>query len=614
MASPNWVLLIIQFTILTHLSVLTITHGDSVCGTQGTYKQNSAYQKNLNDTLSSLIESHNGNGFFTAYSDSSQDDDQSTTTTYALALCPGDFDVESCLGCVKSATERIRRDCPNQKKATGWYYVLEAVGNLFKELQGKAAVDGYYRTSYSDAIILPRSTGSIQATMQCFPNISHDICHECLMNATDYLLTCCSGNAEILQCHQGIRLQFKLQIREGKNKSNVIGPAIAAATVALAISTFFIWLWVRSKKGYKEEVFDALDDDTGEIIYFRLNEMNAATSNFSVANKLGEGGFGPVFWGELSDGKKIAVKRLSHNSSQGMQEFKTEVKLIIKLQHKNLVRLLGCCMKGNERLLVYEYMSNSSLDNYLFDPKKAKELNWAKRVKIVNGIAKGLRYLHEDSRLKIIHRDLKASNVLLDEEMNPKISDFGTARIFGTNQIEANTDRVVGTYGYMAPEYAMEGLFSIKSDVYSFGVLLLEIMSGKKNNRLFHEEHDQKLLSYAWMSWKEGKAEQLIDENLKDDCPVDEALEWMRIALLCIQEDPNDRPMMSSVASMLEGEWKIVSEPKPPMSFGQFIASDHSSSTWNADDSGFYSSNETTHEHQGKSSESNQSIDHGGLR
>ncbi|KAL7589108.1 hypothetical protein Lser_V15G41206 [Lactuca serriola] len=660
MASPNWVLLIIQFTILTHLSVLTITHGDSVCGTQGTYKQNSAYQKNLNDTLSSLTESHNGNGFFTAYSDSSQDDDQSTTTTYAVALCPGDFDVESCLGCVKSATERLRRDCPNQKKATGWYYgtcmltysnstferndevlsiresyisnsdsILDALGNLFKELQGKAAVDGYNRTSYSDAIILPRSTGSIQATMQCFPNISHDICHECLMNATDYLLTCCSGNAEVVVSYRySCFLRYAIDLVNfsdppmlptnpstiqppGKNRSNVIGPAIAAATVALAISTFFIWLRVRSKKGHKEEVFDALDEVTGEIIYFRLNEMNAATSNFSVANKLGEGGFGPVFWGELSDGKKIAVKRLSHNSSQGMQEFKTEVKLIIKLQHKNLVRLLGCCMKGNERLLVYEYMCNSSLDKYLFDLEKAKELNWAKRVKIVNGIAKGLRYLHEDSRLKIIHRDLKASNVLLDEEMNPKISDFGTARIFGSNQIEANTDRVVGTYGYMAPEYAMEGLFSIKSDVYSFGVLLLEIMSGKKNNRLFHEEHDQNLLSYAWMLWKEGKGEKLIDENLKDDCPVDEALKWMRIALLCIQEDPNDRPTMSSVASMLEGEWKIVSEPKPPMSFGQFIASGQSSSTWNADDSGFYSSNETTHEQEGKSSENNR-IDHGG--
>ncbi|XP_065618204.1 LOW QUALITY PROTEIN: G-type lectin S-receptor-like serine/threonine-protein kinase At4g11900 [Quercus suber] len=187
------------------------------------------------------------------------------------------------------------------------------------------------------------------------------------------------------------------------------------------------------------------DDDSGEMHYFDLTTILTATNNFSDVNKLGEGGFGPVYKGKLINGKEIAVKRLSMKSKQDLEEFKNEVILIAKLQHKNLVRLLGCCLEEDEKLLVYEFMANTSLDAFLFDPNKCKDLDWAKRKKIVNGIAKGLQYLHEDSWLKIIHRDMKASNVLLDDEMNPKISDFGTARIFGSNQMEANTIRIVGT-------------------------------------------------------------------------------------------------------------------------------------------------------------------------
>ncbi|KAF3946766.1 hypothetical protein CMV_027002 [Castanea mollissima] len=303
------------------------------------------------------------------------------------------------------------------------------------------------------------------------------------------------------------------------------------------------------------------DDNRGEMNYFNLSTILTATNNFSDANKLGEGGFGPVYKGKLINGKEIAVKRLSMKSKQGLEEFKNEVILIAKLQHRNLVRLLGCCLEGEEKLLVYEYMANTSLDVFLFDPKKCKELDWAKRTSIVNGIAKGLLYLHEDSRLKIIHRDLKASNVLLDDEMNPKISDFGTARIFGGNQIEANTIRVVGTYGYMVPEYAMEGLFSIKSDIYSFGILLLEIASGKKNSGFYHPEREESLLSYAWRLWNDGKGLEFIDQTIVDTCPISEVLRLIHIALLCVQEDPNDRPTMSMVVLMLSS--KLINLPQP---------------------------------------------------
>ncbi|XP_059631177.1 probable receptor-like protein kinase At1g11050 isoform X2 [Cornus florida] len=210
-------------------------------------------------------------------------------------------------------------------------------------------------------------------------------------------------------------------------------------------------------------------------------QIAAATDNFSSVNKLGQGGFGPVYKGVLSDGHHIAIKRLSRSSGQGIVEFKNEITLIAELQHMNLVKLLGCCIQGEEKMLIYEYMPNKSLDFFLFDPTKSKLLDWKKRLNIIEGIAQGLLYLHKYSRMRVIHRDLKASNVLLDDEMNPKISDFGLARIFGQNENEANTNRVVGTYGYMSPEYAMNGIFSVKSDVYSFGVLLLEIVSGKKN-------------------------------------------------------------------------------------------------------------------------------------
>ncbi|XVF44496.1 hypothetical protein PTKIN_Ptkin02bG0128100 [Pterospermum kingtungense] len=301
-----------------------------------------------------------------------------------------------------------------------------------------------------------------------------------------------------------------------------------------------------------------------DVPYFDLESILVATDNFAETNKLGQGGFGPVYKGKLPRGQEIAIKRLSRASGQGLEEFKNEVVLIAKLQHRNLVRLLGYCVQGYEKMLIYEYMPNKSLDSFIFDRTRCVLLNWEKRIDIILGIARGMLYLHQDSRLRIIHRDLKTSNILLDEEMNPKISDFGLARIFEGKQIEASTDRVVGTYGYMSPEYALDGFFSIKSDVFSFGVVLLETISGKRNTGFYQAEKPLSLLGYAWRLWKEGRALDLAEKSLRQSCNTNEFLRCVNVGLLCVQEDPSDRPTMSNVLFMIGSETASLPIPKQP--------------------------------------------------
>ncbi|XP_035542136.1 G-type lectin S-receptor-like serine/threonine-protein kinase At1g11300 [Juglans regia] len=300
-----------------------------------------------------------------------------------------------------------------------------------------------------------------------------------------------------------------------------------------------------------------------ELPLFSYESVSSATDNFSTANKLGEGGFGPVYKGKLLKGQKIAVKMLSKRTGQGLEEFRNETTLIAKLQHRNLVKLLGCCIEGNEKILIYEYMPNKSLDFYLFDPTKKQMLDWGTRVHIIEGIAQGLLYLHQYSRLRIIHRDLKPSNILLDSEMNPKISDFGMARIVGDNEIQANTNRIVGTIGYMSPEYVTMGLYSIKSDVFSFGVLLLEIVSGKKNTSFYNFE-SLNLVRYAWELWRDGRSVELMDSTIGCSSSTSTPVRYINIGLLCVQESPADRPDMRDVVSMISNEHSPLPTPKQP--------------------------------------------------
>ncbi|XP_050247273.1 G-type lectin S-receptor-like serine/threonine-protein kinase At4g27290 isoform X1 [Quercus robur] len=367
----------------------------------------------------------------------------------------------------------------------------------------------------------------------------------------------------------------EIEAKKGRRMKRAVIVAVSLAVVSgmLLIIGFYICR-SRTKLRERNEVVGHQNNkgqnEDLELPLLDLSTIASATDNFEINNKLGEGGFGPVYKGILKDGQEIAVKRLSTSSGQGLNEFKNEVRLIAKLQHRNLVKLLACCIQEEEKILVYEYMPNKSLDSFIFDQTKSKMLDWSKRFHIICGIARGLQYLHQDSRLRIIHRDLKASNVLLDCEMNPKISDFGMARTFGGDQLEGNTNRVVGTYGYMAPEYAFDGQFSTKSDVFSFGILLLEIISGKKSRGFYDPNYSHNLIGIAWILWNEGRPLDLIDECLGETCTLSEVLRCIHLSLLCVQQRPEDRPSMSSVVVGLGSE-SAFAQPKKP---GFFLEKD----------------------------------------
>ncbi|KAM7500913.1 hypothetical protein LguiA_025327 [Lonicera macranthoides] len=467
------------------------------------------------------------------------------------------------------------------------------------DLANRAPVDNFndqFVKGFATQQARVTSSQRLYGLVQCTQDLSEQDCNGCLQMAVNRLPQCCSGKqgGQVLLTSCNVRYEIYPFYRElaaapppvpsspppssitrprrGEGKmspTTIIAIVIPIAVVVLLFAIGYCCVARKAKKNY-DAVTDEIDGNeisNVQSLQFDLGIIQAATNNFSDENKIGEGGFGMVYKGTLTNGQEIAVKRLSKSSGQGVEEFKNEVVLVAKLQHRNLVRLLGFCLEGDEKILIYEYVPNKSLDCFLFDPKKQGQLDWSRRYKIIEGIARGILYLHEDSRLRIIHRDLKASNILLDAEMNAKVSDFGMARIFGVDQTQGNTNRIVGTYGYMSPEYAMHGQFSIKSDVFSFGVLVLEIITGRKNSCFYQSDYGEDLLSHAWKLWKDGMPLELMDPTLVDAYSIYEVIKCIEMGLLCVQEDVDARPSMATIVLMLSSYTASVPVPEQPPPF-----------------------------------------------
>ncbi|MBA0876773.1 hypothetical protein Goshw_018545 [Gossypium schwendimanii] len=478
----------------------------------------------------------------------------------------------------------------------------QALGSLLNNLTNMASSGtslGKFATG--NTRIGPSQT--IYALLQCTPDVKQIDCSSCLSQAIGLIPECCNGKqggrVGMASCNIRFDIErfYNLTAADSGtmptpasspsysppsnnttttgNKSNTsqttIIVAVSAVSFVLLLISSCVFIISRLRKPklkpQKHEATEAVDEIiTEESLQYDFDTIRAATDHFSNANKLGQGGFGAVYKGTLAGGKLIAVKRLSSDAGQGDFEFKNEVQLMANLQHRNLVRLQGFCLEGKERLLIYEFVPNGSLDKFLFDPVKKAYLDWERRYKIIEGVARGLLYLHQDSRLRIIHRDLKAGNILLDAEMKPKIADFGTARLCAVGQTQGATSRIVGTYGYMAPEYAMHGQFSVKSDVFSFGVLILEILSGQKNKFFRNGGDIEHLLNFAWRKWEAGTAFDLVDPSLRDGSRS-ELMRCIHIGLLCVQEEVARRPNMGAVVLMLTSYSATFPLPSEPAFF-----------------------------------------------
>ncbi|KAJ8459074.1 hypothetical protein OPV22_032000 [Ensete ventricosum] len=579
------------------------------CSTDSNFTTNSTYHSNLNLLLlPSLTSATVSSGYANRSAGRSPDQ------VFGLALCQLDVSQDKCEACLATAVDTLRSRCPSAKDAATWgdhcflaysntyfsndsdkssfsqilYNVgvvsepsrfVDLVGDLMNALINWAAykTDRMFATGEANFT----SVTNLYGLVQCTRDQSDDDCFQCLRQSLASMQSCCLRN------QGGVVLKYRCYLRyetyqyynmsvpaaplpplpsefsappppratanpppppavgdsnsssstsidAGKKQDSkrVMAVVIPILCAVMLVAAVLIFLW-RTKIFARKSNVEEAESQKAKSLLFDLDTLKVATNNFSDANKLGEGGFGPVYKGVLSDGQEIAVKRLARRSQQGFAELRNEVAFIAKLQHRNLVRLIGFCSE-EEKLLVYEFLPNGSLDKTLFDPAKCGQLTWERRYKIIEGIARGLLYLHEDSRL------------LVDQDSKERAS------------------RIVGTNGYIAPEYALHRRLSDKSDVYSYGVLVLEIITGRRISEFRGSGHRANLQTYAWKYWNKGKALQIVDQNFCGRFQREEALRCIRTALLCVQDNPSKRPAMASVVFMLSSSSMTTPSPSAP--------------------------------------------------
>ncbi|XP_072958460.1 cysteine-rich receptor-like protein kinase 44 isoform X2 [Typha angustifolia] len=549
------------FPALILLLRVSVTAGDpqtnllNVGCSQYNATPSSIFLSALNETLDDLSAAA-GQGFATASRP------RAAAPVYALLQCRPYLSAADCLACFGAAAARLRKcgaangaraiydGCILRYESAAFFDQTTLPGNT-AICSGKAANEVGFAAAAVGLVTdlevaVPRIKGfaaaverdGVYAAAQCVETVSEEGCGNCLQVAVGNIQGC-PPDKDGRAVDAGCFLRYSDTAFFGTNQTVDLTPFLESGDI----------LGATELQG---------------PLTFNYKDLKTATNNFSEQNKLGEGGFGDVYKGTLKNGKIVAVKKLAiAQTSRAKADFQSEVKLISNVHHRNLVRLLGCSSKGLDLLLVYEYMANSSLDKFLFGDRRGT-LNWKQRFDIIVGMARGLAYLHQEFHVCIIHRDIKSSNILLDGDFQPKIADFGLARLLPDDHSHLST-KFAGTLGYTAPEYAIHGQLSEKVDTYSYGVVVLEIISGRKSNDVKLEPITQYLLEWAWKLYETNELMELVDKSLEpNEFPPSEVQRIIHIALLCTQSTVAARPTMSEVVLMLLSRGESLLQPTRP--------------------------------------------------
>ncbi|KAK2413691.1 cysteine-rich receptor protein kinase [Trifolium repens] len=542
------------------------------------------------ENLSQLVSNHNWGTHFVNISGS--------VPIYGFAQCFKDLSHTDCLLCYAASRTKLPRCLPSISariyldgcflRYDNYSFYLEETDPLRDsftctstserlEVQMEKSVEKVIDVAVVDAVnggggFAKKEVDGVYALAQCWNTLGINGCRNCLKNAVKKVRGCLP-NKEGRALNTGCYLRYSTDnffnegVKDGGNESLSKGAVIAAvlataAIILLALSaSFAVFKKFSNLKKEKNNLDKISSSITKSSLNYKYEILEKATDYFNSSRQIGQGGSGSVFKGILPNGNVVAVKRLVFNNRQWVDEFFNEVNLISGIEHNNLVKLLGCSIEGPESLLVYEYFPNQSLDQFLFENRRTQILNWKQRFNIIRGTAEGLAYLHQGTKKRIIHRDIKSSNILLDDNLSPKIADFGLARCFAADKTHLSTG-IAGTLGYMAPEYVIRGQLTDKADVYSFGVLVLEIVTGRRNNVI--KEDSGSLLQTVWKLYRSNTLVESVDSSLGDDFPEAEASRVFHIGLLCTQASASLRPSMDQVVEMLRNSDLDVPTPKQP--------------------------------------------------